>query len=108
MRAGSLRHRVTLQSRTRAAASDGELIATWSAALSNEPAEVIETSGGETLRGLQVDANATHLVRTRFRPTAIGDETHRFVWGSRTLNVINVRDIDGRRRELWWQCREAK
>jgi len=104
MRAGTLRHRITIQTATEAPDAAGQLIRTWSAWLSNEPAEVQETAGAETVRGLQVAAEATHLVRVRFR-TGITSE-HRILWGSRVLGIVNVRDVDGRRRELWISCRE--
>lgn len=106
MRAGTLRHRITVQSATDAADAAGQLIRTWSAWLSNEPAEVIETTGGETIRGRQVSAEATHLVRVRYR-SGYG-ETKRIVWGTRTLGILHVRDVDGRGRELWIQAREEK
>lgn len=106
MRAGTLRHRITIQSATEAADAAGQLIRTWSAWLEHEPAEVLETAGAETVRGLQVSANATHLVRIRYRADVT--ETKRIVWGTRTLGIVNVRDVDGRRRELWISCEEIK
>jgi len=106
MRAGTLRHRITIQTATFAPDAAHQPIPTWAAWLSNEPAEVLETAGAETVRGLQVSATATHLVRVRYRTGLT--ERMRIVWETRTLGILNVRDVDGRRRELWISCREAK
>ena len=106
MRAGTLRHRVTFQTDAGTADAAGQVIESWGATLTNEPAEVIETGGAETVRGQQVDATATHLVRVRYRTTIT--EQMRIVWGTRTLGIVNVRDVDGRRRELWIAAREIK
>jgi SPP1 family predicted phage head-tail adaptor len=106
MRSGMLRHRINLQTATQTPDAAGQLSPTWSTTYANEPAEVIETGGGEAVRGQQIDATATHLVRIRYRAGIT--ELMRIVWGTRTLNVINARDLDGRRRELWVACKESK
>lgn len=113
MRSGTLRHRITIQQSTPSRNDDGEPIDSWSNLAANEPAEVIETSGGETIRGIQVEATATHMIRIRFRP-AIADiaaEQLQAIWidrSNRVLGVINARDVDGRRRELWLQAKAIK
>jgi len=106
MRAGTLRHRITIQQATTSPDAAGQPIATWSDWLPNEPAEVLETAGAETVRGVQVSATATHVVRVRFRD-GYGEQL-RIVWGTRILGVVNARDVDGRRRELWISAREGK
>lgn len=106
MRSGTLRHRITLQQDAGTADSAGQVIENWSTWLANEPAEVIETGGSESLRGQQIDATATHVVRIRYRTGVT--ERLRIVWGTRVLGIVNVRDIDGRRRELWITAREVK
>lgn len=104
MRAGTLRHRITIQSATEAKDAAYQTIRTWSAWLSNEPAEVLETDGAETVRRLQVTAGSTHVVRIRYRSGVT--TRHRILWGSRVLGIVNARDLDGRRRELWISCLE--
>lgn len=106
MRAGTLRHRITVQQDAGVEDGSGQVLESWTAWLVNEPAEVVETGGAESLRGQQIDATATHVVRVRYRAGL--DERKQIVWGTRTLGIVNVRDIDGRRRELWITARERK
>lgn len=109
MRAGQLRHRITAQTVTTAADAAGQPIETWADWLISEPAELIETGGAETLRGQQIDATATHLVRVRYRAAwQDSGERRRIVFGARIIGVTNVRDVDGRRRELWITGAEVK
>ncbi len=113
MQAGRLRHQVTIQQSTPSQNSDGEQVDSWAASLTKEPAEVIEVAGGETVRGIQIEATATHLVRIRFR-SSIADgsaEQMRMLWvdrSNRVLGIVYCRDVDGRRRELWLQAKAIK
>jgi len=106
MRAGQLRHRITIQQDTGSEDAAGQVVESWAAWLSNEPAEVIETGGAERVFGQQVDATATHVVRIRYREGVT--EQMRIVWGGRLLGISNARDRDGRRRELWISCKALK
>lgn len=105
MRAGSLRHRITIQQATSTPDAAGQPIPTWATWLANEPAEVLQTDGAEAIRKLQVVAGATHAVRIRYRTGVL--TTLRIIWEGRTLGIVGARDIDGRRRELWISCKES-
>lgn len=61
-------------------------------------------SGTELERARAVVAEATHTVKTRFREGISARK--RFVFGERTLNIENVRNIDERNRELVCICVE--
>jgi len=106
MQSGRLRHRIDFQTNAGTADAAGQVVDSWSDTYTNEPAEVIETGGAEALFGHRIDATATHVVRCRYRAGL--SEEMQIVWGSRTLGIVNVRDYDGRRRELWITCREVK
>jgi len=106
MQAGRLRHRITIQADEGDEDAAGQVIADWQDWLEDEPAEVIETGGAERLYGHMIDATATHLVRVRYRSGYTAEQ--RIVWDGRHLYPVNVRDPDGRRRELWITCREVK
>jgi SPP1 family predicted phage head-tail adaptor len=106
MQAGRLRHRITAQEDEGTEDSAGQVIPNWQTWLANEPAEVIETGGAETLRGQAIQATASHVVRVRYRDGY--HEEMRLLWGTRILGVVSVRDIDGRRRELWLGCQERR
>jgi len=108
MRVGNLRHRITIEENTPTEDAAGQPIESWSTldGFSNVPAEVMETGGSETLRGKQVSATATHVVRLRYAPGVTTE--HRITWEGRTLNIEQARNPDGRRIELWLECTEAK
>lgn len=66
------------------------------------------TSGGERLRGQQIEAGVTTLVTLRYRP----DVTSRMSIvplrePARRLNIVKAVDPDGRREELMCQCQEV-
>jgi SPP1 family predicted phage head-tail adaptor len=106
MQAGRLRHRIDVDQNVGTEDAAGQLIPSWEAWLENEPAEVIESGGAESLRGFAIAATATVIVRVRYR--AGYEEEMRIRFGSRVFGIVNVRDIDGRSRELWLSCQERK
>ncbi len=106
MQAGRLRHRIEIEQDIGVADASGQVVPNWQVWRAREPAEVIQTGGAETLRGHAIQATATHVVRVRFREGY--HEKMRLLWGTRTLGVVSVRDIDGRREELWLGCEERR
>ena len=114
MRAGRLRHRITIKRNTADVDTpndDGEVVETLTSQHKKIPAEVLEVSGGEMVRGgLQIQPTTTHLVKIRHRS---GLE-HRDVieWllasGNRTMGVTRIHDPDGRRRELLIEAEEER
>jgi len=106
MQAGRLRHRIDIEQNVGQTDSAGEVIPDWQTWLANEPAEVIQTGGTESLRGHSIQATATHIVRVRFREGF--HEEMRIRWGARILGVVSARDIDGRRQEIWLGCQERR
>jgi len=105
MRAGRLRHRVTLQQENATADASGQLIPDWKAVKKNLHAWVREVAGQEGRRGLQVDATTTHLVDVRYSTTYTPQR--RFLWGTRILNIVKTLDTTGLAREQTIECREA-
>lgn len=108
MRAGRLRHRVTLQSPTTARNSFGEPIATF-ATYANVWADIRPLTGRERYAAQQVQASTTHQVRIRFRTDV--EAIHRVQWVShgatRTLDITAVLDPEERHTELLLLCSEA-
>ena len=105
MRAGRLRHCIDIQKPTATADSSGQMVEAWTSYVAqNVPAEILGVAGGETMRGRQVDADATSMVTIRWRDDV--NPTHRIKYGSRTLNIISAYDPTGDRVELQIQCRE--
>lgn len=107
MRAGEMRHRVTIFRPVIQRDASGQAVEEEPTAIGSAvPAKIEAVSGGETRRGKQVDATATHLVTIRYR-TGI-QTTDFFLWGARRLNLVgSPLDRDGRTQWLDVQCKEA-
>jgi SPP1 family predicted phage head-tail adaptor len=102
VRAGELRHRVTIQGRTITRNSYGEEKVDWMP-VATVWAEVTDLSGREYFAAQQVQAEVTTRIRIRYRP-GVAPEM-RVVAGARTFDILAVLDPDGRRRELHLMCR---
>lgn len=106
MRAGQLRHRITIESPSASQDTFGEetpvtwteLATVWAA---SEP-----ISGNERYieAAAQLLAEATIRFRIRYRE----DVTHqmRVSWRSRTFDILEVRNVEGRDRETYLLCKE--
>ena len=109
--ASSLNRRVTIQSLATAADAHGQLTETWSDLYQNLPAEILGVAGGERVRGQQIEAGITSLVKIRYPRGTLPAASMRLLVGTgtsqRTLNIARVLDRDGWRRELYLQCMEV-
>lgn len=97
MRAGSLRHLVSLQRYTESRSSDGGVTKTYST-YATVWAGFRTLSGGERTSAQQVGATLTHEVTIRYRSGVHVD--HRILWGSRYFDIKDIRDVDERRKEI--------
>ena len=83
---------------TLAAAGDIDQTAT-TVVRKDVPVEIRDASGSEGTRGNQVDATASHTIRTRFDSTLTAS-----TWGvdqrSVRYNIVSIIDEDGRQREM--------
>ena len=105
IRAGRLRQLVTIQQPTFTQDAAGQQTASWGDVEADVPAEVEAVAGGETRRGLQVEATVTTVITMRWRADV--GPTWRIVHDGRTLNIERAVDPDGRRIELVGQCKEV-
>jgi SPP1 family predicted phage head-tail adaptor len=75
--------------------------------LATVPAAYTGVSGGEVIRGLQIEANATGLFKilstTRTRTIK---PIMRIQMDGRNMNILSITDMDGDQRELWIQVKE--
>jgi len=104
MRAGDLRHRVTIQQKTVTQDTYGATVETW-AALATVWANIEALSGREFFDSQQTVAQADHRITIRYRADV--KPTMRAVEGSRTFDIQAVLDREGRRRTLELLCREV-
>lgn len=103
MRAGLLRERVMVQTRSTTRNLVGEAIVGWADA-GEQWAQVRNDSGAELARIRQTFGENAVEVRVRL-PLSITKD-HRLVHAGRTLEIVAVLDPDNRRREARLVCRE--
>ena len=104
MQAGKLRHRVIIQYMTETPDAYGEPIRSW-ATLTTVWASIAPVGGREAARADMVSADSTHTVTMRYYPGL--SPTHRFLWGTRVFEIVNIRNTAEVNRELICECREA-
>lgn len=106
MRAGQLREYIKLE---QDASNAGDEVPSFTGTSWDEniPAEVIDTAGGEMVRGRQIDAEIDCVVTIRYR-SGVNHSMRIQTSAGRTLNIRKVLDKDGRRRFLELHCSEAQ
>lgn len=102
MRGGRLRHKVTVQTDE---APEADVPAFTGTLVSSLPCRVSEVSGDKAFRGQQVEAHVTHIVEHRF-VSGLSNRLHRYLWGSRILNIEKVLNPDGRQHQHVVHCSE--
>lgn len=103
MRAGKLRHRVTVESLTATDDAYGAPVETW-VANSTRWAEVRPLQGRERWAVQQVNAEVTHEVRMRYFPGL--QATMRIKHKGRVLTILAPINTDERNKELVLPCKE--
>jgi SPP1 family predicted phage head-tail adaptor len=93
MKAGSLRHRVQIQTFSEARDADGGITPTWTTAATRW-ASVEPLRGNEFFNASQVKGNVTHRVVMRYYAGLT--PTDRIVHDSRNLNIVAVLNPDER------------
>lgn len=106
MRAGILRHRVTIEAKTHVTDDWGEPHEEWSALVANLPAEVRDIRGREYWHSGQPAPVGEVTIRVRIRYRGDLDRQIRVVHAGRVYAVEAVLDPDGRRTELHIMCKE--
>ena len=105
MRAGTLRHLVTIEQRSTTPDTYGEPAQTWTTLQANQPASIEPLSGRELVNAQAIQADVTHRLRMRY---VAGVHTkHRIVFGARIFDIKAVRDVDERGIELEMLCTEG-
>jgi SPP1 family predicted phage head-tail adaptor len=104
MRAGKLRHRVTIQSVTEGAQDANGEPAETTATLATRWASIEPLGGSEQYRSHEVHPEVTHAVRMRY--LAGVTPKMRIVFGSRTFEIESVIVADESNREIVCACKE--
>lgn len=101
IRAGSLRHRVTLQAPVITQDAFGAPVKTWQN-VANLWAMVESLSGAELIAARQVFAEALYKVTIRYYP-GITDQ-HRIVYDGMNMDITNVSDVETRHITMELNC----
>lgn len=103
VRAGDLRHRVTIQQLTTTYNEYNEPVQTWSD-VAAVYAAVEPLSGREFFAAEQTQARVNTRIIIRYRAGIM--PTMRVAWGARIYNIRAVIDTEGRHEELQLMCEE--
>lgn len=108
MRAGELKHRVTLQTPTTVTDTNGDAITTW-AEVATFRAAIDTLSVREQFMAAQDHASATHRVRTHYLPAlAAADGKERLVFDGRYFPLVGrATDVDMQHREVHFLVEEG-
>jgi SPP1 family predicted phage head-tail adaptor len=101
--AGTLRHKINLQSKTGTPDEYGEPIESWTT-YATVRARISPLSGEELIAAQQVQAETTHNVEIRYR--AAVTTTNKIIFGSRTLEIVSIVNPDERNKNQILLCRE--
>ena len=109
MKAGRLRHRVTLQSPYGSRDAVGERVTMWTDRASDVPAEVRPLSGREQYIFAQKQASTTHIVTLRWgRYLADLDASWRVQFKDRVFTIdAPPKNLDERNIEVDLECTEG-
>lgn len=107
MRAGKLRHEVTLSSAPSGTSGQDEYgqPATTFTTYTTTYARIRPLRGDELMLAQQVHAELTHEVTLRHNSNVTN--TDRITFGSRTLEVVGIVDMEEKGRELRLSCKEV-
>jgi len=104
MRAGELRHRITLQTPVEAADGMGGVTTTW-IIFKTVWAAIWPLRGAEYITAQQVQSELTHKVRIRYLANLT--PKHRIRWGDRYFDIQSIINPDERNIYFEMMCRET-
>ena len=104
MRAGDLRHRVTIQQKSVVRDTYGEEDVTWTD-VATVWGSVEPLQGREFIEAKQTQAEITTRIRMRYRSGILPEM--RAVWDGHIYDIEAVIDVGGRKRELHLMCTEV-
>ena len=98
-----LRYRIDIYSETSADGAEAPSYTLW---MRNMPCDIVQVSGGETYRGRQIEATATHVISFRYKEGI--KPMMKFVdLNSITYHVVKITRRMGRDHMLDVQCVEV-
>ena len=108
MNMGQFRHFATLQRATYPLDADtNQPVETFANYQTDVPCSIERVSGGEVRRGRQMQAVTSRLIRMHFHQDAftVAPATDRITVDGETMGIVAAYDPNGRREELFIECR---
>ena len=106
MRAGRLRHQVSVEQQSDSYLSTGEPTQVWTTLVAAARAEIRQTGGTETRRGEQTEPATACRVVMRYDDANTITAGMRLKAGTRTLDIVSAADPDGRGERIELACQE--
>ena len=104
MKAGALRHRITIQRKLLGVDGFGGPSPTWET-IASVPASIEPLQGREFISAQAVQSEVTGKIRIRYRPDVVA--ANRLLFGSKVYNVLSVINTEERNRELVFMVSEG-
>lgn len=104
MRAGDLRHKITIQSPTETSDGMGGMTTTWST-FKTVRAAIWPLKGAEYIATMQTTSEISHKVRIRYLEALT--PKHRIKWGDRYFDIEAIINPDERNIYFEMMCKET-
>ena len=101
---GSMRDRMELQDSTSAVDSNGQTIRTWTTLLYKEPCNWMPTTGGEFIRGKQIEAQIRAVAVVHYRDGVYTPE-QRILFDGVYYGIVHVLPVEGMRKYIQLECK---
>lgn len=105
MRAGKLKHKISIQQNTPTAAADGSREESWSDFATDVWADIRTEGGREFFRQRQLHSELSHEVIIRYLSGV--KPKMRISWGSRVLEIVSVIYDEDKHKQVRLNCRET-
>ena len=100
MRAGSLRHTISIQEETSTPDSQGGFTLEWNdiSSMDAVPAAIWPLSAKESLDAMKLELQITHKIRIRYRSGITTKDRIKF--GTRIFNIVSLINLEERNEQL--------
>ncbi len=106
IRAGQLRHKITIEKLVQTSDGQGGMNDSFAVHAAGVWAKVTPLSVRETLKNMQTEANASHLVTVRYISGVL--HSMRIIFQGRILLIKSIINVDERNEELQILCDEVR
>lgn len=99
------RHRITIQSVVETIDASRQLVRTYTTRYANQPASFQQVSGGEFVRGRQIESGVTAVFECNYR--AGYDVTDRILFDGTYYGIVRIDNPGGVKRYTTFYCKAA-